>query len=35
MSRDFTRYLDETHGGADEEKLAAMESIRYDDRCER
>jgi hypothetical protein len=34
MSRDFKRYLDETHG-ADEEKRAAMENNRYDDRRER
>jgi hypothetical protein len=33
MSRDFKRYLDDTHG-ADEEKRAAMEQIRYDDRRE-
>jgi hypothetical protein len=31
MSRDFKRYLDETHG-ADEEKRAAMLQARYDDR---
>jgi hypothetical protein len=34
MSRDFKRYLDETHG-ADEDKRAAMENIRHDDRRER
>ena len=34
MSRDFKRYLDETHG-ADEEKRAAMMQTRYDDRGER
>jgi F0F1-type ATP synthase delta subunit len=33
MSRDFKKYLDDTHG-ADEDKRAAMESIRYDDRRE-
>jgi SpoVK/Ycf46/Vps4 family AAA+-type ATPase len=31
MSRSFQRYLDETHG-ADEEKRAAMEGGRFDDR---
>lgn len=31
MSRDFQKYLDRTHHGADENKRASMKGIRHDD----